>query len=231
MKNLFRFAMAAVLCAFLFNFANAQDAQYIKLLYGKMDKNLKTLTSLKTGIRKETYNSQLKEVEDRREGTALIIPVKNTRTANFRLDWTKGVQESLSVVDGKYKLYQPKAGQVIEGKNKEVQKGSGGAESAFKLINMSAKDLKTNFDAQWNGTEIVANVHSAYKLTLTPKTPQTYNKAEIWINEEGMVVQFKVYEKNGDWTNILLFDIVRNAKISKSEIALKVPAGTKVVKG
>lgn len=234
MKNLVRYVLAALVCTFVFGATTnikADERQYIREILKKMDNNLKTLTTLKTGVRMEKYNSQLKEVEDRRQGTALVIPVKNSRDANFRLDWTQGAKETISVVDGKYKLYQPNAGQVIEGKNSEVKGGNGGAANTFKLISMSSAEIKSNFSMVWGDTEVVANVHSAYKITLTPKTAMSFQKADVWVNEEGMVVQFKIYEKNGDWTNVLLFDIARNAKISKSDVAFKVPAGTKVVKG
>jgi outer membrane lipoprotein-sorting protein len=235
MKNLVRYVLTALVCAFVFNAttANAQDQLMIRELYKKMDANLKTLSTLKTGVQMEKYNSQLKEVEDRRRGQALIIPVKGSRDANFRLEWTQGAKETLSVVNGKYRLYQPNAGQIIEGKSKDAQKSGKGTSSAFKLISMSAADLKANFNADWLGIEEnVGGVHSAYKMKLTPKTAADFNYAEVWVNGDGMVVQFKVYDKNGDWTNVLLFDIARNAKISKNDVAnINAPAGTKVVKG
>ncbi|MEP6925740.1 MAG: outer membrane lipoprotein-sorting protein [Pyrinomonadaceae bacterium] len=232
MKNSFQYVLASIALAFVFGAvtqANAQGPEAIRLLYQKMDKNLQTLTSLKTGIRMEKYNVQLKDYDDRREGVGMFIPIKKSKSVNFRLDWTKGAQESLSVVNGEYKLYQPRLGQVIVGKNKEVQKNDN-AGSIFKLINMSAKDLKTNFNANWLGQEVVANVHSAYKIQLTPKTQMNFDHAEVWVNEDGMVVQIKVYEKNNDWTNVLLFDIQKNAPITLKEIALNPPKGTKIVK-
>jgi outer membrane lipoprotein-sorting protein len=58
-----------------------------------------------------------------------------------------------------------------------------------------------------------------------------FDHAEVWINEEGMVVQFKVYEKNGDWTNVLLFDIQKNANVKGLIGGFNPPKGTKVVKG
>lgn len=232
MKNSFRYVLTLIALAFVFGASEqvkAQGAETIRLLYQKMDKNLQNLTSLKTGIRMEKYNSQIKDY-DRREGNALFVPIKNSKSVNFRLDWTTGVKESLSVIEGEYKLYQPRLEQVIIGKNKDVQTNDK-AGSIFKLINMSAKDLKTNFDAKWLDPEIIANVYSTYKLQLTPKTAMSFNSAEVWVNEDGMILQIKVYEKNGDWTNILLVNPVKNAKISKGDLALKYPKDTKVIKG
>ena len=235
MKNLFRYVLAATLLSFTFGVTvsvRAQDSnQVVRLLYQKMDANFKSLTSLKTGIRLEKWNVNLKDYDDQREGTALVVPIKNTRNANFRLDWTKGAQETLSVVNGKYRLYQPRLQQVIEGNSKDFKGGGGASGNAFSLINSSAKDLKENFDAKYVGQEIVANVHSTYKLLLTPKKPVNFDHAEVWVNENGMVVQFKVYEKNGDWTNVLLFDIQKNAQISNKDIAGNFPKNTKIVKG
>lgn len=232
MKNLVRYALTALVCAFVFDAAtvNAQDQLMVRELYKKMDANLKTLSTLKTGVQLEKYNSQLKEVEDRRRGSVMIIPTKNSRNANFRLDWTQGAKETLSVVDGNYQLYQPSVGQVIKGKSKDVGKKDKGVGNAFKLISMSATELKANFNADWLGIEEnVGGIHSAYKMKLTPKTPADFNYAEVWVNGDGMVVQFKVYDKTGDWTNVLLFDIQKNAKITKDQISFKAPAGTKVV--
>jgi outer membrane lipoprotein-sorting protein len=233
MKNLLRFVLTVFALIFVFGLtetARAQDQAVINQLYKKMQANLNSLNTLKTGVRLEKYNAQLKDFEERREGEALVIPIKKTRDANFRLEWTKGAQEILSVIDGKYKLYQPKLNQYIEGKSKDVRK-SGGAENAFKLITMSSADLKANFNADWQGAEIVANIHSAYKVTLRPKTAASYDHADVWVNEDGMVVQFRVYEKNGDYTNVLLFDIQKNAKISKEQLAVKIPPGTKRAQG
>lgn len=236
MENLFRYVLALAMLALTFGAAHlsgrAQDPVVVtRLLYQKMDANFKSLTSLKTGIRMEKWNTQLKDYDDRREGTAFVVPIKNTRNANFRLDWKKPAEETLSVINGKYRLYQPRLQQVIEGNSKDFKGGGGASGNAFSLINSSAKDLREKFDAKYVGQEIVANVHSTYKLLLTPKTPVNYDHAEVWVNEDGMVVQFKIYEKNGDWTNVLLFDIQKNANV-KDQIAINnLPKGTKIVKG
>lgn len=233
MQNLFRFVLAFAAVLFVFGASSqihAQSDAGVNELYRKMDSNLKTLTSLKTRIRMEKYNVQIKDFDDQREGSGMFIPIKNSKSVNFRLDWQKGANEKLSVVDGTYKLYQPDLEQVIIGKNAEAQK-SGKASSIFKLINMSAKDLRSNFYGDWKGQEVVANVHSTYKLHLTPKTAMDFKEADVWVNADGMVVQIRVYENNGDWTNILLFDIQKNAKVSKKDLAVQYPKNTKEIKG
>jgi outer membrane lipoprotein-sorting protein len=232
MQNLFRYVLAGIVAVVVFGSAsqiNAQDPQYVRALYGKMGENQKTLRSLKTTVRMERFNTQLGIPDDAREGTALYVPA-GAKNANVRIDWTKGAQETLSVVDGKYMLYQPRLGQVIEGKTKEVQKRDAG--SALSFINMTPAQLKQNFDAKWLGQEVVANVHSAYKMKLTPKTPQSFKEADIWVNESGMPVQIKLYEKNGDVTTVLLLDIQKNASINKNQLKLSnLPKEVKRVKG
>jgi outer membrane lipoprotein-sorting protein len=234
MKNLFRYVLVTAVAVFVFGAGsqiNAQDQSYVRELYKKMEANQKSLTSLRTSIRMERYNAQLRVIEDKREGKALYLPAKDRKNVNIRLDWTNPVQETLSVLNGEYQLYRPRLGQVMKGKTKDVQ-NQAGAGNVFSLINMSSKDLKSNFDAQWLGAELIAGgAISAYKLKLTPKTDSRHSNYEVWVNEAGMVVQAKLYEKNGDTTTFLLFGTERNAKISMKQLALNLPKTVQVIEG
>ncbi len=233
MKNLFRYILTAIIAVFVFGAASqisAQDAQYVRALYQKMDANQKSLKSLRSRVRMEHYNSQLREIETTQDGEVLYLPAK-ARSANIRINWQAPQQEILSVVNGEYKLYRPRLQQVLEGKTKDVQKQQG-VGSSLDFINMSAQQLKQNFDAKYLGGELIASGSmSAHKLKLTPKTAMRYNFAEVWIDDSGMPVQVKIHEKNGDTTTVLLYDTKKNAKVSLDEVKFKVPSGAKVIKG
>ena len=136
----------------------------------------------------------------------------------------------MSSVNGKYLLYRPRLEQVIEGKTKDVQKKD--ASGGLQFINMSAQELKQNFDAKYLGAELIANNSvSAYKLKLTPKKAMQYDYAEVWVTEDGMPVQAKIYEKNGDWTNVLLFNVEKNTRISAKDLVPNIPKNIKRIKG
>jgi outer membrane lipoprotein-sorting protein len=232
MKRLIQYFVLTAIAVFAFGVSqtSAQDQAVIRELYNRMGENQKTLKSLRSKVRMERYNSQLKEVETTQDGTVLYIPAKG-KNANVRIDWTYPQQETLSVVNGEYKLYRPRLGQVIKGKTKEVQKKDAG--SGLQFINMSAQELKQNFDAKWLGSELIANGSvSAYKLKLTPKKPMQYSYAEVWVTPEGMPAQVKMYEKNGDWTNVLLYTVEKNASIKLDQLKLNnLPKDVKEVKG
>lgn len=233
MKKIIQYFVLTAIAVFAFGAmsqTNAQDQAVIRELYNRMGENQKTLKSLKSKVRMERYNSQLKEVETAQDGTVLYIPAKG-KNANVRIDWTYPQQETLSVVNGKYLLYRPRLEQVIEGKTSEVQKKDAG--SGLQFINMSPQELKQNFDAKWLGSELIANGSiSAYKLKLTPKKPMQYSYAEIWVTPEGMPTQVKMYEKNGDWTNILLYTLEKNASIKINQLVLSnLPKNVKRIKG
>jgi outer membrane lipoprotein-sorting protein len=68
-------------------------------------------------------------------------------------------------------------------------------------------------------------------LKLTPRGGAGYKFAEVWVSDDGMPVQTRVTEKNGDSTLVRLTNIQRNARVSTDEIKLEVPAGAKIVKG
>lgn len=233
MKRLIQYFVLTAIAVFAFGVSqtNAQvDQAIIRELYTRMGENQKTLKTLRSKVRMERYNSQLKEVESTQDGTVMYIPAKG-KNANVRIDWTYPQQETLSVVNGEYKLYRPRLGQVIKGKTKEVQKKDAG--SGLQFINMSAQELKQNFDAKWLGSELIANGSvSAYKLKLTPKKPMQYSYAEVWVTPEGMPAQVKMYEKNGDWTNVLLYTVEKNASIKLDQLKLNnLPKDVKVVNG
>jgi outer membrane lipoprotein-sorting protein len=233
MQKLIRYFLATIICAFVFGATiqiNAQDQQNIRALYERMSANQKSLTSLKARVRMETYNPQIKDTEGK-DGTVIYLPAKG-RNANVRIDWEKPEQETLSVVNGEYKLYRPRLETVYIGKTKEVSKQQDGVGSSLSFINMSSQELKQNFSAEWRDPELIANGSiSAYHLKLTPKTPQRYQFVEIWVTEDGMPVQVKVHEKNGDTTNVLLYEIQKNVKINKSDVAVNLPKNVKVIKG
>jgi len=194
----------------------------------RMEVNRSTMKSLRSNVTMVKYNSQLKE-SDTTEGTAIYIPAKG-RDAYVRIDWTKPVQESLSVVNGKYVLYRPRLKQAITGNAKDA-KGNGKANGALAFMNMSKEQLKANYSIKYIGQENVRGGIPTWHLELTPKNTAHFKSAELWVDGDGMPIQSKVVEGNNDTTTVLLSNFEKNATIDASKIQVKVPDGTKIVKG
>jgi outer membrane lipoprotein-sorting protein len=234
MKNLFRFFVLTLAAVFIFggaaaSKASAQNEQFYRVLLNKMSENQKTLKSLRTNIKMEQYNAQLKMIETTRVGTLSYLPASG-KDVNFRLDWMKPEKEFISYVNGSYKAYRPRLEVVYKGNGKNAVQKQKGAADAFKFLSMNSAELKQNFAGKYIGGELIADgALSAYKITLTPRTAMDFNSADVWVNEAGMPVQIKISLKNGDWVNYLLFETQRNAKISLKNLDFDIPKNAKVI--
>jgi outer membrane lipoprotein-sorting protein len=174
------------------------------------------------------YNAQLQET-DTTEGTTMYLPVKG-RDALVRIDWTRPLQETLSVVNGTYVIYRPRLQQYIKGSTKEA-KGKGTASGALAFMSMSKEQLKANYNVQYLGQENVSTGAPTWHLKLTPKTASKYQYAEIWVDGNGMPVQAKVVENNNDSTTVLLSNLQKNVRIDVQKFKVNIPKGTTEVKG
>ena len=129
----------------------------------------------------EKYNSQLRDSESF-NGTVLYKPGAG-RNASVRIDWKSPQQEVIAVSNGKFKIYRPRLGQVIEGDSRKQPKASG----ILEMMYLSRQQLEAKFqplqdvreETLWGG---ISTIH----LTLVPKGNAGYKYAEIWIDNSGM---------------------------------------------
>jgi outer membrane lipoprotein-sorting protein len=231
MKSFARLSLAAIAVTLFFNaFAvtetKAQGGPLNEILK-RMETHRNSLTSLRSSVKMVKYNAQLKET-DTTEGTSVYLPAKG-RDALVRIDWTKPVQETLSVVGGKYILYRPRLGTYITG-NAKSAKGNGKANGALAFMNMSKEQLKANYTIKYLGQETVSGNIPTWHLELTPKTASNFKVAELWVDGNGMPIQAKVIENNNDSTTVLLSNIEKNANINASQFEVKLPKDVTIVK-
>src|SRR5262249_9353258 len=136
--------------------------------------------------------------------------------------------ESLSVVNKQYVMYRANLGQAYTGSvNSVKQKGVNGALS---IINMSKAELKANFDINYVGQENVSGGTATWHLQLVPKSGASYKNDDIWVDADGMPIQMKQTENNGDSTTILLSSLNKNSNINAREVQVSIPKGTKIIK-
>jgi len=235
MKKLFTLSLAALMLvaslAFVAQPAQAQGAGLVSSILNKMDRNRRSLTSLRAGLRMHKFNSQLGD-EEVSFGDVAYIAGKG-RDANVRVDWTKPVRESLSVTGGQYTLYRPRLSQAYQGSTKNTGNKSGKVNSVLSFaFNMTGSQAKNQFDVSYEGEgTLESGGPHVWWLKLTPRGGASYKFAEVWVDDSGMPIQTRVTEKNGDSTLVRLNNIQRNARVSVEEIKIPLPAGTKVVKG
>ena len=206
--------------------AQAQSAGLVTSIINRMERNRRDLHSLRASISMEKYDAQIRDT-DKRVGTLLYIPGAGKNQA-VRVDW-RSPQETLAVVDGQYTLLRTRMKLAYKGDaNSSKNKVSGVL--GFGL-NISQAQLKTAFDQQYVGEETLWGGVQVSHMKLVPKGKAGYSYAEVWVDGQGMPVQTKVVEKNGDATTIRLMDIQRNAAIQRNEFKLELGSDIKIVRG
>lgn len=233
MKTFLRLGLTAIALMLVFNVFAAVETKAqnpLTEILKRMETNRTNMTSLRSDVTMVKYDSVLK-VPDTIEGTTTYLPGKG-RDALIRIDWTKPIQETLSVVNKKYVIYTPRRNQAIRG-NASDAKGSGKANNLFAFINMSKAELKANFDIKYLGEEKIKGDFPTWHLEMTPKNPASYKfkLAEMWVDGNGMPLQIKVTESNNDTTTVLLSNIQKNVTINASVFQVILPKGTKIING
>ena len=230
MKNWLLFALAfAVSLAATASLTSRVNAQNASSIYRKLEHNRQSLKSLRASISMEKYNVQLRENETY-QGVVRYMPAgRNAASAFVWLEWKSPKHEILSVVNGKYILYEPRLNIAYVGNTRSMHNNEDN--DVLKLINMSGAQLQSQFEplqdirneTLWGGVETT-------HFTAVPKGAASYKYIEGWIDQEGMPVQTKMVEKNGDATTIRLTNLERNASMSTEDFIQKLDASVKRVK-
>ncbi len=218
-------ALAVFAVVFVSIAANQTNAQITNILT-RMDNHNKALSSLKANVTMSKYNSQL-EVSDVTKGKAIYLPRKG-KDALVRIDWDDP-NESMAVVDKKYVIYRPRLKQAYTGSVNSA-KGNAKAGNALQFMSMSRSQLRANYDASILGSGTLSDGTKTDHIELIPKKASDYKSAEIWVDANGMPVQSKITEKNGDTITIMLTNILKNKTIDAKEFSITIPKGTEVLK-
>ena len=232
MKKFLRLSGAVISLMFLFGIlATASEtraqANPANEVLKRMEAHRQSLSSLRANVAMAKFNPQINET-DVTEGMVQYMPAKG-RDAYVRIDWTKPLQETFAVANGKYVLYQPRLKQAITGSTKNP-KGNGKANNALAFMNMSREELKANYNYQYLGQANLSDGTPTWHLKLTPKTGGSYQSAEIWVDGNGMPLQMKVTESNNDATTVLLSNPQKNVPIDAKVFKVTLPPDTKIIK-
>jgi outer membrane lipoprotein-sorting protein len=234
MKKMFAPALAALMLLASLSVAppraQAQGPGLISSILNKMDRNRRTLGSMRAAVLMQKYNAQLRDT-DTYTGDVQYVAGKG-RDANVRVDWARPVQEILAVSGGQYTLYRPRLKQAFQGATKNVgNKGGGKAGNVLSFaLNMSGAQAKSQYNVELVGEgELYKGSPHVWWLKLVPRGNQGFQFAEVWVSDDGMPIQTRVTEKNGDATTVRLTNIQRNAAVSPEAFKVVLPAGTKII--
>jgi outer membrane lipoprotein-sorting protein len=231
MSKVFRYGVLTTFLGLLFSTFTVADARAQNILgeiLRRMDLYNKTLQSLQAEVTMVKYNPQL-NVSDISIGTTSYLPKAGNRAMYVRIDWTKPVDEQMSVIGENYELYRPRLNQVIVGKTSNAQ-NNGKIGNALGFMNMSKAQLNANYDVNYIDEEQIKGGVLTWHLQLNPKTATSYKAAEIWVDGDGMPRQAKITERNNDTTTVLLANIRKNVTLKGEIFKLKYPGTVKKIR-
>src|SRR6185312_6740548 len=87
---------------------------------------------------------------------------------------------------------------------------------------VTSAQLKASYDISYSGTEQIGNQQTSH-LTLIPKSPdmrKDMKQAELWIGENGLVVQQKILRPDGDYEMIAYSNMTQGA-IPEKDLEIK----------
>ncbi len=229
MSSRSRTGIVSLILAFVLLTGFAGDAKAQNILgeiLRRMDMNNKSLQSLASSVTMVKTNTQL-GVSDTSVGATSYLTKTSKRY--IRIDWTKPVEEKISVIGDDYELYRPRLNQVITGKVGKA-KNSASVGGALSFMNMSKEQLKANYDVRYLGEEQISGGIPTWHLELTPKAATTYKMAELWVDGNGMPLQAKIVENNSDTTTVLLSNIQKNPTLKGEIFKLNYPSTVKKIK-
>ncbi len=205
---------------------NAETSpQILTGILNKMENAHKQMKSLKAELIQEKINPQIGS-KDSDYGTVIYKPAAGKDKGKLRIDYTKPGIKSLSVIGENFTFYEPKLNQAMKSTVNKAAKGKAGAN----LIGLdgSLKALLSNYNIDYVGDAAV-NGQSTTILRLLPKNRGDYNSIDIWVSQSGLPVQWKMVERNGDYTVITLKNTQINTNIADSAFVINLPGGTKIL--
>ena len=232
MNKFLRLGLLSLALMFVFNIVAVTETKaqgILQEILNRMDKQNKSLVSLKANVTMVKDNSQLGEV-DETSGKTIYLPKQGKRPMYARIDWEKPKVEHLAVIGNEYTMYRPKNEQVLKGKT-DSTKTTAKAGGALAFMSMSKEQLKVNYTVKYLGQVNVSGGISTWHLELTPKFAASYKSAEIWVDGNGMPIQSKITEKNNDSTTILLSNLETNVTIDAKVFTINYPKSIKPIKG
>lgn len=231
MRNLLRIGFIIIAFTFVFgvNSVIEVNAQRNTEILKRVDAHYKWLQSLQSDITMEKYNAQLNVTDDPSVGKIKYVPKTAKNVMFIRVDWSKPIEEYMSVRGDDYTIYRPRLKQVYEGKT-SAAKNSAKAGNALSFLSMSRKEISDNYTIRDLGDEIVKGGTQTFHIELTPKNAANYKLAHLWVDKNGMPVMAKIVEKNNDTTTVFLSNITENAKLDGRVFIIEYPKSIKPIR-
>ena len=235
MNKIIRYSLLAILLGVVGSVLSVPEAKaqdVINEILRRMDAHNKKIQSLKADLTMAKFDAGLQQPDKPKIGSTKYLPKSKltNKMIYARVDWTKPVEEQLSVIGDNFTTYEPRLQRVMKGS--KSSKGQGGSKvgSVLSFMTMSRAELKANYTVIYIGEEQIIGGTNTWHLQLTPIGAASYKSADLWVDKDGMPRQSKVTEQNNDTTTLLLTNIEKNIKIDPKIFELTYPKSIKPTK-
>src|SRR5215203_5562364 len=205
------------LLLFIFAFSTTSVFPQVIEILKRMDAHQKALKTLRADLTISKF-SLLFGGTFTKEGALQFLPAKDKPV--LRIDSTKPAPESFLIVGNQSIVYLPDRKTAYTGARSDA-----GINLLLLFLSISKANLAIAYTVSYAGEEKVGTIR-AWHLELTPKAAKNYKIIELWVDGNGMPVQSKITENNGDWTSIVLGNLQTNVAIKGSDFKIDLPKGT-----
>lgn len=224
--------LLAFVVAIVFSFTGTTTTnaapQLLTGILNKMEKAHQDLKSLKADLFQQKTNAQI-GVSDNEYGALLYKPAAGKGKGKLRIDYTRPSKDTIALVGDSVIYYQPRINQVFKSTLAKAAKGKVGGYTQLIGLDGSIKSLAGNYQIDFLKDELI-NGQMTTLLRLTPKSGGQFTAIDIWVNQQSwMPAQWKLVERNGDYTIVSLKNVQLNANIPDTAFNVTIPNGTKVV--
>lgn len=200
----------------------AKSQGILREVLNRMDKHYKNLQTLQANVDRSMMNFQLDEASDY-AGTLTLVPGSG-KEFSMRLDWTKPSSESISVLDGKYEMYNPRTKILYYGAADKVRTDSRTSGNPLSVLNMNQAQMRAAYDPSLisDGAKLKDGTLT-FHVKLLPKTRQSFKQAELWVDSNGMPRQIKVTAHNNDTDMFFLSNPKKNETVDLRKLRISAP--------
>ncbi|MCI0663910.1 MAG: outer-membrane lipoprotein carrier protein LolA [Acidobacteria bacterium] len=203
--------------------------QLLTGILNKMEKAHQEMKSLRADLIKQNTNNQI-GITDTEYGAFIYKPAVGKANGKLRIDYTKPGKDIVSLIGENLVLYQPRINQAVKTTLAKAAKGKVSGYAQLVGLDGSLKSQTSNYNIEVIKLDEQINGLSTAVLRLIPKNGNQVATIDIWVNQQNSLpIQWKIIERNGDFTVVTLNNMEVNTNIPDSAFNVNIPSGTKVL--
>jgi outer membrane lipoprotein-sorting protein len=191
-RDMVRSLCAVFICCLFISMPAARAADPLDPVFARIDQAAKAFKGMSADIANTEYTS-ITDSKDVHPGTIKLLPAKD------------GTHVLLSRQDGLMLSFDGHKGRSYNLKTNIVDEKNISPNMVDQYLMLgfgaSSAQLKASYEVAYSGAEQIGNQQTSH-ITLVPKSPdmrRDMKQAELWIGDNGLVVQQKIVRPDGDY--------------------------------